>query len=126
MMLLSNVIELREILNEYADKDINFSTAYKIMKIMELTDKDYQFYIDKTRELIDKYGRKDENGELVIEDNGSVKIEEQYITTVQEKMNEVMNIEVNIPSEYFLKLSDLEELKISCRKMKAFMPIITN
>ena len=123
-MNLSNVIELREVIGEYADKDINFSTAYKFMKIIEITEKDYQFYLDKTKEVITAFGRKDEKGELIIEPNGSVRIDEKHIDEAQEKMDEMAKIEVEIPEKYFIKLEDLEELKISCRKMRSFMPII--
>lgn len=123
-MNLSNVIELREVIGEYADKDINFSTAYKFMKIIEITEKDYQFYLDKTKEVITAFGRKDEKGELIIEPNGSVRIDEKRIDEAQEKMDEMAKIEIEIPEKYFIKLEDLEELKISCRKMRSFMPII--
>lgn len=123
-MNLSNVIELREVIGEYADKDINFSTAYKFMKIIEITEKDYQFYLDKTKEVITAFGRKDEKGELIIEPNGSVRIDEKHIEEAQEKMDEMAKIEIEIPEKYFIKLEDLEELKISCRKMRSFMPII--
>lgn len=123
-MRLSNVIELREVIGEYIDSDINFSTAYKFMKIIEITEKDYQFYIEKTKEIISTFGRKDEKGELIIENNGSVRINEEDIPAAQEKMDEMAEIEIDIPEKYFVKLEDLEELKISCRKMRAFMPII--
>ena len=123
-MKLSNVIELREVLGEYIDSNINFSTAYKFMKIIEITEKDYQFYIEKTREIISTFGKKDDNGELIIEANGSVRIQEENISEAQAKMDEMADIEVDIPEKYFIKIEDLEELKISCRKMRAFMPII--
>lgn len=123
-MKLSNVIELREVIGEYVDSDINFATAYKFMKIIELTNKDYQFYLDKTKEVIEAFGNKDENGELIIEANGSVRIKEENIVDAQTKMDEMADIEVEIPKQYFIKLNELEELKISCRKMRAFMPII--
>ena len=41
-------------------------------------------------------------------------------------MDEMAKIEIDIPEKYFVKLEDLEELKISCRKMRAFMPIIVD
>ena len=123
-MTLSNIIELREVLGEYVDSDINFATAYKFMKIIELTEKDYQFYLDKTKEVIESFGRKDENGKLIIEPNGTVKIKEDSIEEAQKRMDEMAAIEVEIPSQYFIKLNELEELKISCRKMRAFMSII--
>ena len=125
-MTLSNVIELREVIGEYADSNINFSTAYKFMKIIEITEKDYQFYIEKTKEIINTFGKKDENGELMIESNGAVRIQEENIPAAQEKMDEMAKIEIDIPEKYFVKLEDLEELKISCRKMRAFMPIIVD
>ena len=125
-MKLSNVIELREVIGEYVDSNINFSTAYKFMKIIEITEKDYQFYLENTREIINTFGKKDENGELIIEPNGSVRIQEENIPAAQEKMDEMAKIEIDIPEKYFIKLEDLEELKISCRKMRAFMPIIVD
>lgn len=123
-MKLSEVIELREAIIEYADKDINFSTAYKFMKILDETEKDYQFYLNKTREVIQEYGKRDADGQLIIEENGSVRIDENKITEAQQKMDEMAEIEIDMPEKYFVKLADLEDLKISCIKMKAFMPII--
>lgn len=123
-MKLSEVIELREVIIEYADKDINFDTAYKFMKILDETEKDYQFYLDKTREVIQEYGKRDADGQLIIEENGSVRIDEEKIAEAQQKMDEMADIEIELPEKYFVKLSNLEELKISCRKMRAFMPII--
>lgn len=123
-MKLSEVIELREVIIEYADKDINFDTAYKFMKILDETEKDYQFYLDKTREVIQEYGKRDADEQLIIEENGSVRIDEEKIAEAQQKMDEMADIEIEVPEKYFVKLSNLEELKISCRKMRAFMPII--
>lgn len=124
MMSLGTLVIARNVFDECSNVDINPKTAYKLMKILDVTAKDYTFYFDKVRSLVEKYGERDEEGQLITDENGNARIPNNVVQEVQAQIGDIEAIEVSVPDKYLVALDELDELKLSCRKMKAIMPFI--
>lgn len=99
-MKLNKLLQIRKVLSEHANEPIPTLLAYKILKFMKATDTEGAFYDQKLKEIIEKYGAKDEQGNAVYSD-GKVSIANESIVECQQAMDELGNTEVEIPNITF-------------------------
>ena len=107
-MKLYELLEARTVINKNIDqtKSISAALAYKIMKLMKNTQNDCDFYQEKFNAILNEYGEKDNDGQLVQENNG-IKIQDGKMEECTSKVNELNNTEIELPKIKFT----LEELK---------------
>ena len=107
-MKLYELLEARTVINKNIDqtKSISAALAYKIMKLMKNTQNDCDFYQEKFNAILNEYGEKDDDGQLVQENNG-IKIQDGKMEECTSKVNELNNTEIELPKIKFT----LEELK---------------
>ena len=107
-MKLYELLEARTVINKNIDqtKSISAALAYKIMKLMKNTQNDCDFYQEKFNAILTEYGEKDDNGQLIQENNG-IKIQDGKMEECTSKVNELNNTEIELPKIKFT----LEELK---------------
>lgn len=107
-MKLYELLEARIVINKNIDQTESISAplAYKIMKLMKNTQNDCDFYQEKFNAILTEYGEKDDNGQLIQENNG-IKIQDGKMEECTSKVNELNNTEIELPKIKFT----LEELK---------------
>ena len=107
-MKLYELLEARTVINKNIDqtKSISAALAYKIMKLMKNTQNDCDFYQEKFNAILNEYGEKDDDGQLIQENNG-IKIQDGKMEECTSKVNELNNTEIELPKIKFT----LEELK---------------
>ena len=107
-MKLYELLEARTVINKNIDQteSISAPVAYKIMKLMKNTQNDCDFYQEKFNAILTEYGEKDDNGQLIQENNG-IKIQDGKMEECTSKVNELNNTEIELPKIKFT----LEELK---------------
>lgn len=101
---------LQTVLN-FSEKPMKISLAAKFLRLADDLQKENTFIEKQRNEILKKYGDKDENEELVIE-NGSIKFSGENIELVQQDLNELSNLEIEITdrmiTEEELEQSNLE------------------
>lgn len=85
-----------ETINEMAEKPMKISLAAKFLRLSDDLQKENNYINKQRKDILTKYGAKDENGELIVND-GNVKIEDESLEKVQEDLIELSNFEVEIP-----------------------------
>lgn len=102
----------RRILN-----DANFLTAlmqrqfpvkvsYAISKNVSKLESELNIYNKEREKIIDKYCKKDEEGNLLIDENNNYSIEDENIDICNKELNELLDIEIDVNIHKF-KLDDL-------------------
>lgn len=98
---------------------MSVSLAYKIAKITREVISAIEFYNDRYKEILEKYGEKDNQGLIVANEQGQVQIQpdksEECARAVQE-----LNC-FTITTDVTLSLSDLEEEKFTPAELGALM-----
>lgn len=96
--------------------------AYKINKIRKQVEKEGEFYTEKFQEIVDKYAKKDENGNVVFtDDGGQIMIQEDKISECNKALEDLQNLEVEIET-YDLTIDDLgEDLECTPDQLEALM-----
>lgn len=121
-MNLNKLLNIRGIISENKDEKLPASVAYKFMKFLASTEEDLKFFVTRFQEIINKYGRKGEDGEVVRQD-GNIAIQEGKYAECQKELDELYTTEAICPSIEFT-LEELGSLKLSVQEMCAFEELI--
>lgn len=82
-------------INDLAEKPMRVKLAAKMLRLADDLQKESE-YINKQRNtIIEKYGKKDKNGELIIED-GNITFEGENAEKVQQEFKDLSEFEVEI------------------------------
>ena len=97
-MKLTNKKILNDIhmLNNLSNLELPVKVSYKIPKNIMNIEKELKVYNTQRQKLIDKYCLKDENNQNVIDENNNFTIDDKYLDKWNKKINELLDIEVDI------------------------------
>jgi hypothetical protein len=117
-MNIITLINTAKIFERFAQAKVSPRLAYKIMKFCKSAGVEEEFYNTKRNEIIDMYAIKDENGQVVVSDDGMINIVPDKIAEANAAMQELNGLEVEAPSIRFT-LDELEGLELSVADMFA-------
>lgn len=115
-MNILTLINVANIFSQIGQTKISSKLAYKIMKLCKSIAADEEFYNSKRNEIIQEYAAKDENGQVIVSNDGMITIDQSKIDDANAAVAELNNIEVDMPNVRF-RLEELEELKLSVADM---------
>lgn len=117
--------ELMVLINSFKDKKMPIKTAFKFNNLETLIQGHYEFYIEKLNEIIYEYGEKDsENNLIMTEDQTGYKIQKGFEIECQEKINELSNLEVELPNSVSFTLEELENLEVNLYEIQSLSKLI--
>lgn len=116
---IENVFEALQNLN---DTKFNISTGYKIANLLKEIQPKYIEIVNGREELIQKYGDRNEQGEIILENN-QAHISSEFSEEAQNKLNEIYNKIYDIEGKY-IQIDELEETKLSLKQISKLMPIL--
>lgn len=123
-MKVMDILKLGEAFSFLSEKELGINTAYTIANNLNKLSVGQLVIADKRKKLIDKYGNKDEKGELILGADGDVRFSAENKTAFfmeMEKLNQseidmeqlspiakkaLFESGITIPPKYILFLSD--------------------
>ena len=131
---MGRVLDLNAIIDSIYQKKFPIGTSYKIVKIKEDIKKELEFYREKFNEIIQEFGDKDENGNLLfrrdVDANGneipgteSIKIQEGKIDECNKVLEELQQIDVEIDTRG-LSVEDLGNVEFSAGELEVLVPFL--
>ena len=99
-----------ETINNIAEKPMKVGLAAKFLRLADDLQKENKYIDKQRRDILIKYGIKDENGEVIIED-GNIKFTPENINIVQKELQELSDVEVEIQDRNITE-EELEENNI--------------
>lgn len=121
-MKLGNIETLYNTLSSLKEKEMPIRLSYKFTLLLDKIDCDYNFFISEIRKIINKYGLKDEHGELV-QENGNIKINPDSLSLAEKALEDLHETEIKLPN-VTLTLDELESLNIKPADLRALLPFI--
>ena len=123
---MDQIMDFRNNDDFFEDTVIPLKGAYKINKIKKNVVKEAEFYSEKFQEIVDKYAKKDENGNPEFsEDGNQILIQDGKIEECNDALEELQNLEVEVEN-YDLTIDDLGEgVEITPDKLEALMPFFS-
>lgn len=120
---MTEVLALNSIYNKIKNKTFSVKTTYKMSKLFSVITKEAEYYSTNLNELVAKYAERDENGAYVPAGKDGVQIKQEYIDTVQQQLNELLNLDVDLPDITF-NLDELESGELTVDDFNMLMPFI--
>ena len=122
---MQKILNLRDTYSKIKSQSLPITTTYKISKLFTAVQQEADFYGTQLDAIIAQYGLKDENGNYVLTDNkDGVQIKKEDIPEVEKKLQELWNIDVELP-EITFTIQELESVKLSVEEFNNLLPFIT-
>ena len=119
---LRDIIEGSEQMRQLMDVPLKSSVAYQIARLAREMEKELKTFDEARTKLVQKHGKKDKNGQLIIDENNQYTIEPNNIEQFNEEINELFNTKVEL-NVNLIKLNDLD-CQLSPKKIVQLMPFI--
>lgn len=122
---MMNIIDFRNNINFLQHTSVPLKAAYKINKIKQALDKEFDFYTTKFQEIVDKYAQKDDNDEPVFSEDGSqILIKDGEIENCNKELEDLQNLEIEIDN-YGFTIDDLgDDVACTPEQLAAVMPFM--
>ena len=114
-MQIGKLIRAKNVLISFIKERMSPKLSYKLMKFISKIEMEEKFFGEKVRDIINTYGERDENNELVSIDN-KIKIRESAEDDCNKAFAELDAVEVEAPNITFT-LEELSEIKLSVEDM---------
>lgn len=116
-MKIYDLMQIKNIFAPHYDEKLSVGLSYKIYKLCNVIEQEESFFNKKRQELIEEFGARDADGQLIIGDDSIVKIIPEKQTEAQLAMDELTGLDAEMPSVTFT-LAELSEIKLSVRDMR--------
>lgn len=121
---MQQIIEFQKFYNNVKNIKLPLKTAYKLNKLFIQANEELSFYQQKFAEIVNNFGKRDENGGLVYSsDKTSIEIEEARRDECFQKIEELQNLEVDINGIDFT-IEELEGFNLTISEVECLMPFI--
>lgn len=124
---LKQIIKFSMSIKKIAEDELPLTCAYKIAKIEDAIAADVEFYQKKYFEIVEKYGKRDDNGQLKYSDDGLVVIiDQERISEAQAEITQLEEMDIELDVEkYLLDISDFDQSsRMSVMELNSLMPFI--
>lgn len=123
---MQQALDFRQAYNFFNGIKLPLKAAYKLTKIKKAVEAETQYYGEKFQEIIDTYAKKDENGNLVYNDEGTqILIKDGMVVECNQKLEELHNLEIEIEN-YNLTIEDLGEgIEVTTGDLDALVPFFS-
>ena len=120
------VQQFNGIYDKIKDITLPIKLGYRLAKLAAQCQKEIDIYQSQLQKLIQEYGARDEKNELVpTEDGQGIKIKEDKIQECQEKINELISLDVEISGD-LIPISLFEnDIKLSIDEIKILSPFLS-
>lgn len=111
-LTIADLVNSTEALQKLAGMELKAKLAFQVSRVLKAADKEIQAFNETRMSLIKKNGEKDENGELITDENGNCKIPPENIEEFSKELNDLLKDEVEINANK-LKIDDLGEIEFT-------------
>jgi uncharacterized HAD superfamily protein len=108
---LGNLNNILEGMNIFLQKELPIKISYKLSRLNKILIEEYQQFEESRKKLIDKYGSKDSDGNLITQDDLVQFNEENRVLFINE-FSDLLDIDIHINFEP-ININELEDIKIS-------------
>ena len=113
---LNDIVNATETFNKIIQQSFKGSLAFKIARLVRELDKEMQTFNAEKQKIIQKYGEKDENGELIVDKKGLVKFDKTNLKEINEEFNSLLNTELEINADK-LPMDSIDNFEITPQEM---------
>lgn len=97
--------------------------AFAIARIQRAVNQELETFYASRMETVKRYADKDENGEVIVNDNGNIHISDEYVQAVNKELEEVLMEEVELNANFLNPdwFADVEMTPAVAKEIQTFM-----
>ena len=85
-----------QVIDELSEKPMKVALVAKLLRLSDELQKENQLIEKQRMEILEKYGKRDEDGQLIIDENNNVGFEGDNIEKVQKELYDLSELEIDI------------------------------
>ena len=120
---ISDLLNSVDVLQKLSNQNFKAKLAWQVARLIRAAESELQTFNDTRLNLIRKYGEKDENGELITDENSNYRIVQSKANDFSNELNELANSEVEINANK-LDFALLEDLDFTPVEMAVLEPFV--
>ena len=96
---MNELLNVIPILRELSTKSFKGAATFKIARLMRELDKETTLFEESRQKLAEKYGARREDGSLIINEDGTIKLQEDKVQDCNDEIMALLLTEVEINAE---------------------------
>ena len=120
---INDLLNSVETLQKLSKKDFKAKLAWQVARLLKSVESEIQSFNETRMNLINKYGEKGEDGQLITDEAGNCKIAPEVIETFTNELNDLLDSEVEINANK-LDFAKMEDLDFTPSDMIALQPFV--
>lgn len=123
-MILSSILLFSNFYNQIRSNPLPFKTAYKLSKLSKAIEDEVVFYREKMQEIINEYGQRDDEGNLIFIDNGQgIALKPETQMECHTKIAELDNLDIELPDIKF-SVDEFADTTLTLEELQPILPFI--
>lgn len=106
-LTMAEVVDSVSILQKLVNKPLKTIVAFQVARIIREIEKEFNLFQKSRKDLVEKYGERNEKGELITTEDGNYTISQDKVNDFNEEMLSIMNEVVTLNANK-IHLEDLE------------------
>ena len=124
-MKMIDALSFLEAYSSIKNKPLKINIIYKLSKCLEACEKERDFYQQQFTNILNKYAKKDENGNFIYTDEKTgILIDESQQKVCEKELSELLTLDININEKYFIKITDIADLELDMETFNKIKPFI--
>lgn len=119
----TELFNILDVIKKLSNKHFDIQTQYKLLKIKRAAQEEQELYQEQIMDNCSQFFETDENGHIVINEEGGYKIKKGKITEFNRTLYKIQQINVQIPDIYF-SIEELKVLNLTLEELDDFMSFI--
>ena len=124
-MKMIDALNFLEAYSSIKNKPLKINIIYKLSKCLEECEKEREFYQQQLANILNKYAKKDENGNFIYtNEKTGILINESQQQVCEKELSELLTLDININEKYFIKITDIADLELDIETFNKIKPFI--
>lgn len=125
-LTMNEALAFYKFYNQVKDLHCSLKTSYKLNKIESSISQEVNFYNQKFAEIVQKYAKRNEQGEFIYSPDGSsIEIVDGKSDECQSEVAELQNLKIDVPDITF-SIEEFDGLNISISELRPAMSFIVD
>lgn len=112
IMTIRDLLNIIPVLKELLEKPFKGAIAFKLARLVRELDKESSLFEFSRQKIAEKYGLRDENNNLITDEEGNIKLQQDKINLCNEEMMNLLNTEITISADK-IPISAFEDIEIT-------------
>lgn len=124
-MKMIDALNFLEAYSSIKNKPFKINIIYNLSKCLEECEKERDFYQQQLANILNKYAKKDENGNFIYtNEKTGILINESQQQVCEKELSELLTLDININEKYFIKITDIADLELDIETFNKIKPFI--